>query len=222
MDKSFSADARHEAYVLSLLGQEDVDLAEIRERSLRFGLPQIHLAKTDARHLEVLCQLVKPLKAVEVGTLAGYSGVCLSRGLAPEGKLYTFEFDSKHAAVARETFRLRGLQDRIELIEGPAQNGLDGIESEGPFDFIFIDADKTGYPAYLEWATRNVRDGGMLVADNTFAWGLIDQQIYPDAATHEKVEALRLFNRSIFESDSWRATFLPTGEGLIVAVRQKR
>lgn len=219
MEKSFSAEPRHEAYVSHLLGSEDPDLIEIRSRSERAGLPQIHVAPSDARHLEVICRALAPRSVVEVGTLAGYSAVCLARGLAPDGKLYTFEFDAKHAQVARETFKSRGLDGKVRLYEGMAQSRLAEIENDGPFDLVFIDADKTGYPQYLEWATRHTRVGGVLIADNTLGWGLIDRDQFPDAATEQKIQALRKFNRDLFSSPHWRSTFLPTGEGLTLAVR---
>ena len=206
-------------YVEELFQPEDDVLREIRARSDRHGLPVRHLSGMDARHLEVLIRAVAARTVVEVGTLAGYSAVVIARCLPAGGKLYTCEREPHHAEVARESFARAGVADRIEILEGTAIDSLAGLESEGPFDFVFIDADKPSYPGYLEWCERNLRRGGMLAADNTFGWGLIAASHIPDPYYRGMVESLRDFNRALAESPHFRGTILPTGEGLTVGVR---
>src|SRR5262249_52086334 len=155
-------------YVEELLEPEDAILREIRDRSAQEGLPRIAVGPFDGRHLEVLARMAGARRIVEIGTLGGYSGVCLARALPPGGKLDTFEYEPKHARVAEESFRRAGVADRVRIHVGPAIDRLPEIEPEGPFDLVFIDADKGGYPAYLAWATRNLRVGGTVVADNVF------------------------------------------------------
>src|SRR3954462_12036769 len=113
---------------------EDRVLAEIRERSISAGLPAIAVGKMDGLHLEVLARLASARKAVEIGTLGGYSGVCLLRGMGEGGILHTFEISEKHAEIARESFRKAGVATRARIHVGPALQLLSQIEGEGPFD----------------------------------------------------------------------------------------
>src|SRR5207248_3178683 len=113
---------------------EDEVLREIRERSIREGLPAIAVGKFDGLHLEVIARACGALKAVEIGTLAGYSGVCLLRGMGTHGVLHTFEYAEKHAQVARESFRKAGVLARAHVHLGPALETLREIEAEAPFD----------------------------------------------------------------------------------------
>src|SRR5947209_19428002 len=129
---------------------EDTVLREIRERSIREGLPAIAVGRFDGLHLEVIARACGATSAVEIGTLGGYSGVCILRGLGPRGALHTFELSEKNAAVARESFRKAGFEGRAHVHVGPALEKLREVEQLGPFDLCFIDADKPGYPAYLD------------------------------------------------------------------------
>ena len=210
---SLGADERIAAYVERTFRPEDGVLREVRERSRRAGLPEIHLSPMDALHLEVLARASRARRAVEIGTLGGYSGIALLRGLGPDGRLDTFEIDARHAEVARESFRKAGLDGRAEVHVGPALERLRAIEPRGPFDLVFIDADKEGYPAYLDWTERHLAPGGLLIGDNTFAFGEIA------SGKGEGARALRDFNSRLARGDRFRATILPTGEGMTVAVK---
>ena len=101
-------------------------------------------------------------RAVEIGTLGGYSGVSLLRGMDLDGELDTIELEPRHAEVARETFRRAGVAARARVHVGAAAEVLPALVARGPFDFVFIDADKEGYPAYLDWAADNLRPGGVV------------------------------------------------------------
>ncbi len=198
-------------YVERTYRPEDEVLLEVRERGAREGLPDISLSAMDALHLEVLTRAVGARRAVEIGTLGGYSGIAISRGLAPGGKLDTFEIDPRHAEVARESFRRAGVRDRVEVHVGPALEGLRALR--GPVDLVFIDADKEGYPDYLAWAAEHLRVGGLAIGDNTFAWGGIV------TGQDSGARALRAFNEALASGGRFRATLLPTGEGLSVGVK---
>ena len=197
---------------------EDPVLAEIRARSIAAGLPAIAVGKMDGLHLEVLTRLCRARKAVEIGTLGGYSGVCILRGMEPEGVLHSFELSEKHAEVARESFRKAGVAARARVHVGPALRGLPEIESEGPFDLCFIDADKTGYPGYLAWAEKNLRIGGVVIGDNAFGFGGVVRDDIP-GTDREGILAIRKFNEELARSGRFRATMIPTSEGLAVGVR---
>lgn len=219
MDKTFSADPTLANYVDWILQTEDQELEMARLNSEVAGMPSIQVAKFDARHLEILSKMMAPKKAIEIGGLGGYSAVALSRGLAPGGKLYSLELLEKNASVARETLRKCGLESKIEVRVGPALETLKQLESEGPFDLVFIDADKVNYENYFEWSKKHLRVGGVVIADNVFAWGWIHKD--PIGENEESVRALRAFNARVSKDTSFRTTILPTGEGLTVAVKIK-
>lgn len=213
-EKGFGqADPRLTRWAEQVYRPEDDVLREIRERSVREGLPAIAVGRFDGLHLEVLARAAGARKAVEIGTLGGYSGVCLLRGLGPEGVLHTFEREEKNARVARESFEKAGVAAQARIHVGPALEKLREIESAGPFDLCFIDADKISYPAYLAWAARHLRRGGLLLADNAFGWGGVADDKPGDAS----VEALKRFNEEL--ARTFRATMIPTAEGLALGVK---
>lgn len=219
MNKAFGNESpRLAAYVEELYQPEDPVLAEIRARSAQHGLPDIQVAPLDGRHLEVLTGLIGARRALEIGTLGGYSGVCILRGLATGGVLHTLELDARHAAVAAESFARAGFTDRARLHVGPALDSLPRLAAEAPFDLVFIDADKENYLAYLEWAARLLRPGGAVIGDNAFLFGRL-----PDAPAAGSAgaagRAMQGFHHALAAGGQFRGTVLPTGEGLAVAVR---
>lgn len=207
-------------YVEKLLRPEDRVLVEARKYSAESGLPEIQVGPLDALHLEVLTRATGAKKTVEIGTLGGYSGIAFCRGMGPDGKLYTFELQEKNAEVARKNFERADVARQTKVFVGPALKMLPSIEAEGPFDLVFIDADKSNYSNYLDWAYRNLRKGGVVLADNTFAWGLVPDGTDVDESDRNSVDGLRAFNKKIAEPNSgFRVTMLPTGEGLTLAVK---
>jgi caffeoyl-CoA O-methyltransferase len=221
MEKSFAQhDENIEKYAVETFKPEDEILLDIRKRIEAAGMPPISVGPMDGLHIEVITRALGAEKAVEVGTLGGYSGVCIARALRPGGKLFTFEISENNAAVARESFAKAGLAEKTEIVLGPAVLNLPRYNRFGPFDLVFIDADKESYPYYLKWAAENLRVGGVVLGDNTFAFGMIaDKNI--DADDKSSVTALREFNREAAQNGRFRATILPTGEGLTMAVKIK-
>jgi len=208
--KTFAAtDPRIAPYVEALLAPEDDVLREVRARSAAAGLPDIAVGSVDGRHLEVIAAAAGARKAVEIGTLGGYSTVCLARGLPPDGRLHTFELEPAHAEVAAESVRRAGYADVVRIHVGPALERLRDVEAEGPFDLVFIDADKERYPAYLEWAERHLRVGGVLLADNVFR----------KPRGRAMAEVIDRFNIQLAHSPRWRTTMLPLEDGLALAVK---
>ncbi len=218
MNRAFgNDDAQLSAFITSVYAPEDEVLREIRERSARAGLPDIQVAALDARHLEVLARAVSARKAVEVGTLGGYSGVAILRGMGSDGMLDTVELEPKHAEVARESFRRAGMGDRIRVHVGRATALLPELARSAPFDFCFVDADKEGYPVYLRWAADNLRPGGLVVLDNAFLFGHLAEPSHGEYAV--AIEAMQQMHALLAHGRLFRATVLPTGEGLAVGVR---
>ncbi|MGE4234293.1 MAG: O-methyltransferase [Bacteriovoracia bacterium] len=209
-----------EDYLQAIYQPEDSVLAGVRASSQASGLPEIQVGELDGLLLTVLAHALKPKKIVEIGTLGGYSGICLARALPQDGKLYTFEVNPRNAEVAKKSFKDAGLEQKVEVFVGPAKDNLAKIESLGPFDLVFLDADKKGYVGYLDWADKNLKMGGVVLADNTFAWGLIDSETV-DPTDEESVYALRRFNDALARNKNFKSTILPTGEGLSLAVKVK-
>lgn len=197
---------------------EDAVLLEIRERSVREGLPAIQVGRFDGLHLEVLARAVGARKSVEIGTLGGYSGVCLLRGMGEGGVLHTFELEERNARVARDSFRCAGFEQQVRVHIGRAADTLGTIESEGPFDLVFIDADKVGYPRYLAWSEEHLRVGGMILADNAFGWGGVADPGYAGENV-ESIRALRAFAERLARGGRFRSTMIPTEEGLAMGIK---
>ena len=222
MNKSFGATNNESIlqYLDDTFQPEDDTLKQIRKNCAESGLPDIHVGPFDGLHLEVLTRALNAKRIVEIGTLGGYSGTCLLRGAGPDANLYTFEMSPMNADVARRNFQMAGVSEQVEIFEGPAIENLHKIESKGTFDIVFIDADKNGYPAYLDWAYTNLRKGGVVLGDNTLAWGLLTQTELEDKSKRRQVMSLRKFNELCARDGRFRATMLPTGEGLTMAVKR--
>jgi len=161
----------------------DPALAACIEANARAGLPGIDVSPLQGKFLALLAQVQGARRILEIGTLGAFSTIWLARTLPADGRLVTLELNPKHAEFARRNLQTASLGDKVELIEGPAVDSLARLhrENRGPFDFIFIDADKTGYPDYLAWALKLSRPGTLLVADNVVRQGQIADPINPDA-----------------------------------------
>jgi caffeoyl-CoA O-methyltransferase len=201
-------------YVINLFAQEDEALRWIQAEADRNDLPQISIRAHEGRMLQVLMRAVGARKVIEIGALAGYSGVWLARALPAGGKLFTLEKSSKHAQVSRASFEQAGVADRIELIEGSALDSLKKLINQGPFDFIFIDADKANYANYLAWGVENIRPGGMIAAHNAFRGGRV---ITPESDDDKGMAA---FNEALARDPRLDATIIGVGDGMAVALRK--
>jgi len=202
-------------YIVDLFANHDPLLNHIWENSHRNGLPTISVKPEEGRFLQFLVRACNVKKAVEIGTLGGYSGVWIARGLPADGKLITLEIDPKHAEVARQHFIEAGLLDKIEIRLGNALQTLKNLSKEGPFDFVFIDADKPGYPAYMDWAIENLRTGGVVATHNAFrkgsVVGLKEDDTYSDG--------MRAFNQRVAKDTRLLSTIFPAGDGMLIGVK---
>jgi len=206
-----------EAYLRENFAIEDDVLITIRENIAASGLPQISINQEDGRFLEFIAAASGARLALEIGTLGGYSGTWITRGLPDDGRLITIEANPEHASVAESNFRLAGLAKRVDIRVGDAHQLLPELSTEGPFDLIFIDAEKMGYPVYLDWALENLQPGGIIAGHNAFGHG----DIVDAADTSERTEALRGFNRRLAEDPRMVSLIFPAGDGMAVAVRRK-
>ncbi len=166
----------YDQYISRLFAPEDDALESARKETQRAGMPEINVSASEGKLLQTLAQIINAKRILEIGTLGGYSTIWLGRALPPDGKLVTLEIDPEHVAVAGRNLERAGLAKKVEIKLGPALDSLNQIRSgaEAPFDMIFIDADKEGYPKYLEAALPLLRDGGLVVADNTLPDSVLD------------------------------------------------
>jgi len=203
-------------YVQDLFGKEDAVLRAVREGNLAQGLPAIQIEPEAGRMLQFLLTAIKARRVVEIGTLGGYSGIWLARALPEDGRLISLEVDPERAMIARAAFEQAGVGDRAEVRVGHALDNLPTLSAEGPFDAVFIDADKRNYPAYLTWALDNVRLGGLIMAHNAFWYGAVVQA---ERLPESDVQGLLAFNRQIAEDPRLMGVIIPIGDGLSVALR---
>jgi caffeoyl-CoA O-methyltransferase len=184
----------------------------------RAGMPQIQVSPTDGRILEIVLRTAGARKVVEVGTLAGYSAQWIARAIGPDGHLWTVEASPRHAEVSRGVLDRAGLADRVTVLEGPGMEILPTLEGEGPFDAVFVDANKEDYPRYVEWATRNLRPGGIVIGDNTYLFGRL-AGVEPESADQARsIAAMRGFHEVV--ARDYHAVTLPTPDGLTVGVKR--
>ena len=202
-------------YISSLFAAEDAPLVSARQDSPKHGLPTVNIKPEEGRFLQFLARASGARKAVEIGTLGGYSGIWIARGLIPGGKLFTLDKEAKHAEVARMHFAEAGLSEVIEVRVGDAHQLLIQLSAEGPFDFVFIDAEKPGYPAYFDWALENLRLGGIIAAHNAFRKGSVAGLGKDDANS----ELMRQFNRQAANESRLISTIYPAGDGTLISVK---
>jgi len=145
---------------------EDEGLRYALEAAKQAGLPQIQISPIQGKLLQLLAVACNAKKILEIGSLGGYSGIWLARALPAGGRFITLEINPTHASLVRNAFAQAGVSDRSEVRVGKALDLLPQLQNEAPFDLIFIDADKSPYPQYLEWALRLSRPGSIIVADN--------------------------------------------------------
>jgi predicted O-methyltransferase YrrM len=162
-------------YFSDKLLPNDPSLESALETSVRAGLPAISVSPNQGKLLQILAQLVGARSILEIGTLGGYSTIWLARGLRAGGHLVTLEVDPKHAEVARLNISRSGLEAVVEIRLGNALETLPQLSAErrGPFDLVFIDADKQNIPTYFEWALKLSRPGALIVVDNVVRSGAV-------------------------------------------------
>jgi predicted O-methyltransferase YrrM len=160
-------------YIAELLVADDPALKAALAASEAAGLPQINVAPNQGKLLMLLAQAIGARKILEIGTLGGYSTIWLARALPPGGHLITLEANPSFAKVAYANIARAGLSSVVEIRVGPASDTLPGLVEQGPFDLIFIDADKPSTPTYFQWAVRHSRRGSLIVVDNVVREGAI-------------------------------------------------
>ncbi|HEX6503029.1 MAG TPA: O-methyltransferase [Terriglobales bacterium] len=195
-------------YINDLLIPPDAALDAALEASRAADLPPINVSPAQGKLLHILVRIQGARRILEIGTLGGYSTIWLARALPDGGRLITLEASPKHAEVARKNIARAGLANVVDLRLGPALDSLKQMAAErvAPFDFIFIDADKPGYPDYLTWTLKLSRPGTLILADNVVRNGKVIDPSNDDPM----VQGIRRFNQVLVSERRLTATTIQT------------
>jgi predicted O-methyltransferase YrrM len=195
-------------YICETLVPSDEALEAALRESAAAGLPQISVAPNQGKLLYLLARLQGARNILELGTLGGYSTIWLARALPADGRLITLEAEAKHAEVARKNIERAGMGDRVEVRVGPALEALPRLveERRGPFDLVFIDADKPNVPDYFMWSMKLVRRGSLIIIDNVIQSGAVADAGGDNASVH----GLRRMNELIAAEGRVSATTIQT------------
>ena len=200
--------------------KSDAALDAILAANRKAGLPPIDVTPLQGKFLELLVRMSSARRVLEIGMLGGYSTAWMARALPSDGRVISLELEQRHADIARKNLESVNLSDRVEIRVGRAADSLQKLVAEkaAPFDLIFIDADKAGYPDYLDWSLKLSRPGTVIVADNVVREGAV---IDPKSAD-PNVQGVRRFTEKLAAEPRLTATALQTGsskkhDGLILA-----
>ncbi|MGJ7419692.1 O-methyltransferase [Streptomyces cinereoruber] len=209
-----------DAYFTELLAPADEALSAALTASTAAGLPEIAVAPNQGKLLHLLARVQGARNILEIGTLGGYSTIWLARALPADGRLVTLEYDPAHADVARSNIARAGLDEVVEVRTGAALDSLPKLEAEGagPFDFVFIDADKVNNPRYVEWALKLSRPGTVIVVDNVVRGGKVATDHPDDPAVTGTREMFDLVAREPrLDATAFQTVGTKGYDGLLVA-----
>ncbi|HEX4429662.1 MAG TPA: class I SAM-dependent methyltransferase [Frankiaceae bacterium] len=215
MGRSFFVPEELQGYLLASSTPADDILDELARETANLGsISQMQIAPDQGRFLSLLTAAIGARSVIEVGTFTGYSALCLARGLATGGRLQCFDVSDEWTSIARRYWDRAGVADRIELTLGPAAESLAGLSPDPVVDLAFVDADKTGYPEYVELLLPRLRPGGLLLLDNTLRGGHVLPS-YP--ATDEGTLVMIELNKALAADPRVEVVMLPVADGLTVA-----
>lgn len=213
------------AYVQETFAPETEALRTLTAAAQRVGMPAGWEITPDVGRLfQVFCRSIGARRVLEFGTLAGHSAWWLANALPEDGKVISIEIDPNWAAAARQALAAVGVGEKVEVRVGAVREVLAPLEQEAatlerPFDAIFLDADKAYYPELLEWSTRVLRPGGLLLADNVLRSGSWNgQALLEPTADDPRILAIRRFNRLLADHPHFTATIVPIRAGIAVGV----
>ncbi len=212
---STPATAAHLAYLAERTRGEDAFLADLKRAAADAAIPAIWIAPEQASLMQILLQLAGARDVVEVGTLAGYSAIAMARALPPAGRVRTIELEPRFADFAESWIARSDVAERIEVLRGAGADVLPTL-ADASADACFLDADKGGYPLYLEESLRILRPRGLVLVDNAFAFG----QLFDQRPTDREVEAVRRFNDLMAAREGLHSIIVPIGDGLWVGVKE--
>ncbi len=188
----------------------------LQQSAKQYHVPEIWISPDEARALQWIIKATKSKRVLEIGTLIGYSAMMMAYALPEDGKLITLEKESQFADIAKSFWNEAGLAKKIQVIVGDATETVPKIlETEQPFDFVFIDADKRNYHRYFEYAFQITHPNGIIALDNAFAFG----QIYKDYPENASVKYIQECNKKIINDKRVFSVLLPVGDGLLLCTK---
>jgi caffeoyl-CoA O-methyltransferase len=202
-------------YLVAHSTPPDAVLTELADETARAfpDAAEMQIGPDQGAFMTMLAQIIGVNRALEIGTFTGYSAICVARGLAPGGRLTCCDVSDEWTSLARKYWELAGVADRIDLQLRPAIETLKAMPAAEEFDLAFIDADKTGYVAYWDEVVPRIRQGGVILIDNTISSG----RVVDPASTGANVTAIRAFNDHAAADGRVALVMLPIGDGLTIA-----
>lgn len=207
-------------YIENCYQHENEQMQLSRKFADQLGLGGISVSQTEAHLMGFLVGLIKPQKIVEIGTLTGLSCQYFLQSLQQDGVVYTLEKSAEHIELSSQALKPWLDKGQCVIVAGDAREELPKLSSRGPFDAIFIDGNKAAYKDYWMWAKSNTRSGGMILIDNVFlagaVWGDTTKQKFSD----KQIQTVKDMTSDVFADANYTASFVPTEEGLIIAVKK--
>ena len=183
-----------------------------RATHLRTHQPQMLSGHLQGTFLQMISHMIRPQSILEIGTFTGYSAICLAQGLQPGGKLYTIDINPEMEDFAMPYFEEAALKDKIVMLTGNASELIENLP--GPFDLVFIDADKENYITYFDLAFPKVKPGGYILADNTLWYGRV---LAVNAETDRETAGIVKFNNYVQQHKGVENMLLPLRDGITIA-----
>ncbi|KYG67038.1 methyltransferase [Bdellovibrio bacteriovorus] len=210
-----------DSYIAQLLKEENSLKKQSRQASEDLGLARISISPAEATLVKTLLKVHGAKKFVEIGTLTGLSAQYFFEALPEGGELWTLEKDPKHAEKAHSVFsQLDQSKKKVHLVIGDAREELPKLEAQGPFDGVFIDGNKAAYLDYLLWAEKNLRRGGLILADNIFLSGAVWGGTTTQRFSEKQISIMQEFNRRLADPNLYEGAVVPTFEGLYIAIKK--
>jgi predicted O-methyltransferase YrrM len=215
-NKTLALDDRLYDYLLSVSLREPDVLARLREETLHRADAEMQIAPEQGQFMALLLKLIGARRSLEVGTFTGYSALVCALALPEDGQLIALDINEETTAIAQRYWAEAGVENKIELQLGPAEDSLRNLidgGDQGSFDFMFIDADKTGYLTYYEMGLQLLRPGGVLAFDNVLWAG----RVADPGAGDDDTQALRALNVQLHADPRVDISMVPIGDGLTLA-----
>lgn len=204
-------------YLVENFSGENSFLSQIKQEAFNIGIPTISISPEQLKFIQFLIKSINAKTILEIGTLFGYSAIGMAMAIPEDGKVITIESEPERVELARKNIEKAGYTDKIEVLEGMAIEVLPQIISDLSLDFVFLDADKHNYYKYVKIIDQKLRVGGMITADNAFAFGYITSTA-PER-NPEDVRSIRLFNQFMNSWDKYFTTISPVGDGLLMSLK---
>ena len=208
---------KEQIYLNDTFGIVDPELESIRQRLIAGRADFMSVSPFEAKLLQFLVRTSKVETIVEIGALFGYSAVAMAKALPAHGKVYSIEKSEQNYKELMITDNAVECREQIDFILGDALEELKDLQEKGPFDMVFIDANKGAYVEYLNWAEKNVKKGGIIVGDNTFLFGGVYGESRDPQMGAKQVQVMKEFNRRLADPLMYNSIIIPTFEGMTVA-----